>query len=41
MGALEGANPAMVDVATIQPDFPELLRELEPTTEQLKSIFLR
>ncbi|HVR37256.1 MAG TPA: extracellular solute-binding protein [Methylomirabilota bacterium] len=41
MGAIEGANPAMVDVATIQPDFPELLRELEPTTEQLKSIFLR
>lgn len=40
-GALEGAEPAVPGVKTLQPDWPRLIAEIEAATHQLKGIFLR
>jgi iron(III) transport system substrate-binding protein len=39
--ALEGATREEVTAATLQPQWDPLLRELEPSTETLKQLFLR
>ena len=39
--ALEGALASEVVTSTLKPNWPELLRELEPATATLKEIFLR
>ncbi len=39
--ALEGASIADSGVATLRPDWPALLRDLEPTTTRLNTIFLK
>ncbi len=39
--ALEGTAASEVATSTLKPNWPELLRELEPATARLKEIFLR
>ena len=39
--ALEGGSISEVATATLKPNWPELLRDLEPATATLKEIFLR
>lgn len=40
-GALEGASAVEVSIATLRPDWEELLRELDSSTKLLQGIFLR
>lgn len=41
VGALEGASASEVTPPGLQPDWAAVLRDLEPATTQLKSVFLR
>ena len=39
--ALEGLSVNEVKIPTLKPDWPTLLRDLEPSTEKVKAVFLR
>jgi iron(III) transport system substrate-binding protein len=41
MGAIEGVEPGRIDEPVLQPNWPVMLRDLEPATAELQGRFLR